>query len=210
MRYRTAANLSLVLIGGMFALPAAVKDLLLPSLEQGVVIPFYERALLGVSIFCLSFRYLLVLPIVLVLFAVALFTNERVAKNQFAAAAPTMKRPTGVTVIAVLNIILAGVVIIASGVLPSAHRPQGVMLGILVTAALFWAGLGVALLKLQNWARVLVILFTGLSLIGIPVGLVMAHSLGDAMEPLVRGLYFLWIVCYLLQPQIKAAFGKHS
>lgn len=209
MRYRTAAISSVVLIGGMFVLPAAVKDLLLPSLQQGVVIPFYERALLGVSIFCLSFRYLLVLPIVVVLFAVALFTNERVAKNHVAAAT-MVKRPTGVTVIAVLNIILAAVVLIASGVLPSLHRPQGVLLGILVTAALFWACLGVALLKLQNWARVLVILFTGLSLIGIPLGLVTAHSLADAIEPLVRGLFFLWIVWYLLQPQTKAAFGKHS
>ncbi len=57
MRYRTAAILSVVLIGGMFVLPAAVKDILLPSLEQGVIIPLYERILLGLSVFCLSFRY---------------------------------------------------------------------------------------------------------------------------------------------------------
>jgi hypothetical protein len=207
MRYRTAGILSVVLIGGLFGLPAAVNTFLLPSLDQGVIIPLYERILLGVAIFCLTWRFLLALPIVVVLFTIAIFTNESVAKDR-AAAATRVRRPTGVTVIAVINI-LAGFAVTASLLLLSSQRPQGVLFGIFVTAALLGFGLGVALLKLQNWARVLTILGCVLSLIAIPARVVIAHSLVNAMAALVRGLYFLWMVWYLLQPQIKAAFGRH-
>jgi hypothetical protein len=74
MRYSTAAILSLVLVGGMFVLPAAV----LASLKQGLPtpIPGYERILIDVAAFCLSFRFLLVIPILSVLFTVAAFTNS--------------------------------------------------------------------------------------------------------------------------------------
>ncbi|MGB6403409.1 MAG: hypothetical protein WBF26_11225 [Candidatus Sulfotelmatobacter sp.] len=206
MRYRTAAVLSVVLIGGMFGLDFVVKHLLLPSLEQGGVIPFYDRVLLGVAVFFLSWRVILALPIVVVLFTIAVFTNESVTKDRPATATP-VKRPIGVVVIAGLNI-LGGVVVIAVGMFRS-QPPQGVELGLLATVALFGVGLGVALQKLENWARVLTIVFSGLSLIAIP-GAFMAHSLPDAMATLARGLLSLWIVWYLLQPQIKAAFGRHS
>jgi hypothetical protein len=207
MRYRTAAILSVVLIGGLFALPAAVNAVLLPSLEQGAIIPLYARVLLGVAIFCLTFRFLLVLPIVVVPFTIAIFTNERVTKDRAAAATPA-KRPTGVTVIAGLNI-LAGVAVLAIGSFWSPQPLQGVALGLLVTEALFGVGLGVALLKLENWARVLMIVLSGLSLLAIPSAL-MARSPVAAMAMLARGFLSLWIVWYLLQPPIKAAFGKHS
>ncbi len=77
MRYRTAAILSVVLIGGMFGLPAAVWATFLPSLRQGLPdpLPGYERVLLNVAVFCDSWRFLLALPIVGVLFAVAAFTS---------------------------------------------------------------------------------------------------------------------------------------
>jgi hypothetical protein len=76
VRYKTAAVLSVVLIGGMFGLPVAVKGLLLPSLVHGITpIPVYERLLLAVSFFCLRFSWLLALPIAVTLFAVAIFTN---------------------------------------------------------------------------------------------------------------------------------------
>jgi hypothetical protein len=80
MRYRTAAVLSLVLIGGVFGLPEAIKVLFLPSLEYGntTPVPAYERMLLGIAIFCLRFMWLLALPIavvVVVLFAVAGITS---------------------------------------------------------------------------------------------------------------------------------------
>jgi hypothetical protein len=207
MRYRTAAILSVVLIGGMFVVPAAVKDLLLPSLEQGGAIPYYDRVILGVAVFFLSWRFFLALPIPVVLFAIALFTNERVLKSHAVAATP-LKRPIGVTVIAIINI-LAGFGVTGL-LLLSSLPPEGVLLGILVTAALLGFGLGVALLMLQNWARMLTILGCVWSLIAIPAHVVMAHSLVDGMAALVRGLYFLWIVWYLLQSHIKAAFARRS
>jgi len=77
VRFRTAAILSVVLIGGMFVLPAAVWAAFLPSLKQGLPdpIPGYERILLEVAVFCVTWRFLLALPIAAVLFTVAGFTN---------------------------------------------------------------------------------------------------------------------------------------
>ena len=77
MRFRTAAILSVVLIGGMFGLPAAVLAVFLPSLNEGLPnpVPGYEQVLLGVAEFCGRFRWVLALPIVVVLFTVAAFTN---------------------------------------------------------------------------------------------------------------------------------------
>jgi hypothetical protein len=76
MRYRTAAILSVVLIGGMFGLPAAIRAVLLPSLERGILAPVsgYEQVLLGIAVFCFRFRWVLALPIaavVVVLFTIA-------------------------------------------------------------------------------------------------------------------------------------------
>lgn len=55
MRYRTAAILSVVLIGGMFGLPEAIRAVFLPSLEQGIPaqVPGYERVS-SVSLFSAS------------------------------------------------------------------------------------------------------------------------------------------------------------
>jgi cytochrome c biogenesis factor len=84
VRYKTAAILSLVLIvliGGMFALPAAVA-VFLPSLKPGIPdpVPVYEGILLGAAFFCLRWHWLLVplvLPTVVLLFIVAAFTSRR-------------------------------------------------------------------------------------------------------------------------------------
>lgn len=79
MRYRTAAILSVVLIGGMFVVPAVVKAIFLPSLEQGLPnpVPGYEQILLEVALFCGRWHFVSALPIVVVLFTIAGFTNAR-------------------------------------------------------------------------------------------------------------------------------------
>jgi hypothetical protein len=79
VRYRTAGILSTILIGGMFALPAAVKAIFLPSLMLGLPnpVPEYEQVLLAVAAFCLHWQLLLVLPIAAILFTIAAFTNAR-------------------------------------------------------------------------------------------------------------------------------------
>jgi len=86
VRFRTAAILCVVLIGGMFLFPTAVLAVFLPSLKQGLPnpVPIYEQILLDVSVFCLTWRFFLVLPIVGVLFTVAGFTypkSQRHAKR---------------------------------------------------------------------------------------------------------------------------------
>ncbi len=75
MRYRTAAILSVALVGGMFGLPVVIKAAFLPSLRQGLPVPGYEKILLEVAIFCLRFSWLLALPITVVLFTVAGLTH---------------------------------------------------------------------------------------------------------------------------------------
>ena len=71
MRYRTAAILAVVLIGGMFCLPVAAF-VVFPTLKGGARIP----VLFDVVLFCLSFRWFLALPIITVLFTIAAFTNH--------------------------------------------------------------------------------------------------------------------------------------
>lgn len=70
MRYRTAAIVAAVLIGGMFCLPAAVFAVF-PAMKQGFPIPI----LLALVEFCGRFRWFLALPIITVLFTLAAFTS---------------------------------------------------------------------------------------------------------------------------------------
>ncbi|HMH06241.1 MAG TPA: hypothetical protein VK579_06120 [Terriglobales bacterium] len=118
-----------------------------------------------------------------------------------------MKRPIGVTVIAVLNI-LGGFALAVNEMLVSPERPQGRSLGILIVVVLLGVGISVALLKLQNWARWVAIVFYALSLIAIPVRVIRAPGIADAVTASVPGLYLLWAVWYLFRPLVKAAFGR--
>lgn len=65
MRYRTVAILCFALIVGMFVAPSVILSVF-PSLNHKISrpIPAYEEILLQVSLFCLSFRWLLLLPTV--------------------------------------------------------------------------------------------------------------------------------------------------
>jgi type II secretory pathway component PulF len=66
VRYRTTAITCFVLIGGMFAVPAFILAMFLPSLKQGLPnpVPVYERVLLEVAFFCEEWRWLVLLPLV--------------------------------------------------------------------------------------------------------------------------------------------------
>jgi len=70
MRYRSAAILAAVLIGGMFCLPAAAFAVF-PTLKGGARIP----VLFDVVLFCLTFRWFLAFAIIPVLFTIAAFTG---------------------------------------------------------------------------------------------------------------------------------------
>jgi hypothetical protein len=165
VRYRTAAILSIVLIGGMFAVPVLIESAFLPSLKEGITnpLPGYEQILLAVAAFCLSWRFVLALPILVVLFTVAAFSSSpRVRQKQGRTRSPIdqpMNRPVGITVIALLNI-LGGVAFGVSEML-SAPRPEGGLAWMLVGAVILSICLGVALLRLQNWHALSPLCFTG-------------------------------------------------
>jgi hypothetical protein len=78
VRYRTAALLTVVLIGGIFVLPNVVWAVFLPTLKQGLPnpIPGYERLLLEFAVFCDTWRFPFALPIVAAPFACAAFTTK--------------------------------------------------------------------------------------------------------------------------------------
>ena len=65
VRYRTAAILCFASIVGMFVLPSVVLRAF-PSLNHKIAdpIPVYEQVLLQIVVFCIRFRWLLLLPTV--------------------------------------------------------------------------------------------------------------------------------------------------
>jgi hypothetical protein len=116
-----------------------------------------------------------------------------------------IKRPTGVTVIAVLNI-LVGFLFVAI-VFLAQEQSQSNAPGALVTI-MFGIGVSVALLKLQNWARWIVVSVCVFSLVNI-LGLVVGpQSFANTTAELLLGSYMLWVVWYLFKPHVKAAFGS--
>jgi hypothetical protein len=119
-----------------------------------------------------------------------------------------MKRPVGVTVIAVLNICAAGGLVVNEGLL-SAQRPQGAYLGVLIVCVLFSVGLGLGLLKLRNWARSITKFFCWLSLVSASIStirLVLAGQRVAAVGELLGGLLPGWMLWYLSKSDVIAAF----
>jgi len=138
-----------------------------------------------------------------------------------------MERPTGVTILGVLAFIgaallamaAAGMLLVGGALLARmGARPLGVIGGlgagfiavVIVALAVLYAFIGNGLLKLQNWARVATIVLTGLGAAfnGIALLALLMH-----LRPFLffREAVFVgidvWIVVYLLQPQVKQAFG---
>ncbi|HKV78524.1 MAG TPA: hypothetical protein VJP02_10310 [Candidatus Sulfotelmatobacter sp.] len=78
MRLRTAAILSVVLIGGMFVLRSAGYHLALSYVERGAKeIPPSVRFFLVITAFFYTFWWLLAPAIVCVLFTVVIFSQSR-------------------------------------------------------------------------------------------------------------------------------------
>ena len=139
-----------------------------------------------------------------------------------------MGRPTGVTVLAVLDFIGAGFCVLAGigmmlggGFMASMmSQQQGVSAGLLaaigaaagvliLVCAAIAALLGWGLLKLMNWARITTIVLAALGIVFGLFGLLGAFSHFAAVA-------IVWTLCrlaingviiwYLLQPNVKAAF----
>ena len=139
-----------------------------------------------------------------------------------------MGRPTGVTVLAVLDFIgaafcvLAGLGMMLGGgfIASMISQQRGVSAGMLAAigaaAGVFFLVLGAVaillgwgLLKLKEWARIITIVLAGLGALGALLALatVFGHFAGIAMFAVlcrlaINGL----IIWYLLQPHVKVAF----
>lgn len=142
-----------------------------------------------------------------------------------------MDRPVGVTVLAVLSIafgIVIGLIgvlallwgaVISRGSVDSWGLNKFFAIGGAVIAVIcfgvtaVYAVIGRGLLKLQNWARVVSIVFAALGLLSLPLGLINLHG---QVHPLV-GLRILasvaidiWVLIYLFRPHVKQAFGANG
>jgi hypothetical protein len=131
-----------------------------------------------------------------------------------------MNRPTGVTVIAALYFLgaafcvcLAIVFVVGGGLAshflpPDTQIPRGVIAavgGLGAIVMLIFGAISVVvamgLLKLKEWARIVAIVFACIGLLFGALGLLRFSFFG-----LIRIAINGWILWYLLQPQVVAAF----
>jgi hypothetical protein len=142
-----------------------------------------------------------------------------------------MERPTGVTILAVLAFIgaaflaIGSIALMVGGALLSNARATGpgagmllglggaVLGGICLVLAVIYVFMAVGLLKLQNWARIVTIVFVGLGLLSALMGLL--SSFAHVFPVLiVRNIIVVaidvWILIYLFKPHVKQAFGATS
>jgi hypothetical protein len=138
-----------------------------------------------------------------------------------------MARPMGVTFVAVLAFLVAVILILSSSVFlmggsaleqVGKESPMGQMLvnlgpkaGVmLLVLAAIAAAIGVGLLKLQPWARVLAIIWLGLGSLlsawGGYAALQTGHTVLMARELVVVAIY-LWTLLYFFRPHVKQAFS---
>lgn len=146
-----------------------------------------------------------------------------------------MQRPTGVTIIAVLDFIGAA----ACAILALLMFAGGAMLGSLFNAAAnangasgagmgasFMAGIGIfggviflffaalaifvaiGLLKLKNWARIVTIVLSALGLLSTLSRFVHGFAGGGMVMTIIVLAYYIWAIWYMLQPNVKQAFGQ--
>lgn len=142
-----------------------------------------------------------------------------------------MQRPTGVTVIAILQFLCAGVLVLGglvftlgmsamSAVLAQRGNASGVGMGMLagmgaaigvvmILFAVLYGAVGYGMWNLKNWARIVTLVFTfigaGIYLIGFMASLLHFNILGLFWDTLWLGVHGL-IIWYLLQPGVAQAF----
>ena len=148
-----------------------------------------------------------------------------------------MERPGGVTVIAVLDFIgaafcligaliafffgtmLASFIGAAAGAngttAPGAAPAAGLMAGIGIFLGAIFIAFGIlaifvalGLLKLKNWARVTSIVLAALGLLGSIRNLAIGFHGSGMIMTIVFLAYYIWVIWYMLQPNVKAAFGQ--
>ena len=84
MRFKTLAISCFALLGAMFAVPATIGTIFLPSLKEGLSdpLPVWERVFLDIAVFCGTWKWLVLLPLLGLgmSFTVAALTSSRVSK----------------------------------------------------------------------------------------------------------------------------------
>jgi hypothetical protein len=95
---------------------------------------------------------------------------------------------------------------------PEAHflRRGAVVGAIFLVLALLELAIGIGFIKLQNWARVVAIVFTGIGVLFGVLGMfsLLAHVMVFAL--MIRFIVLalqIWILVYLFKPHVKQAFG---
>jgi hypothetical protein len=142
-------------------------------------------------------------------------------------ARPSRERPAGVTILAVLFFV-AGIFYSFGALIGCAMtlRPLAVILinpyaaiFVFLAAALsfvqgaLFIAVGIGFLKLQNWARVMLIVLIGLALINgaralVTSGASAAHGFVSSPGPvLIVGSIVVGLLVYLFRPHVKQAFG---
>jgi hypothetical protein len=138
-----------------------------------------------------------------------------------------MERPAGVTILGVLAFLGAGLLLLAAlgmflggaVIANMAARPgMGMIAGVggallgcfFLIIAVLYVVIGTGMFKLQNWARILVIVlsFLGalLNAFGVLSALFHMHPLLIIWRLILVGIN-VWIAMYLLKPHVKLAFG---
>jgi uncharacterized membrane protein (DUF2068 family) len=111
-------------------------------------------------------------------------------------------RPTGVSIIAILQFI-GGVLSILAGVLAalSLHPIQAVVAIVLGIIALI---LGVGMWTLQSWAWTGTLIIQGINILNNVINLLRRGDVSSIVGLIIAGI----IVYYLTRPEVKEAFGK--
>ena len=140
-----------------------------------------------------------------------------------------MERPTGVTILAVLYFIGTAILaicalfffVLGGSMLSSVAQSGGpwstilaaggaVVGALFLVFALLQLALGIGFIKLQNWARVVAIVLTGIAVLFGAIGMLslLAHVMVFALVTRVITLAIqIWILVYLFKPHVKQAFG---
>lgn len=137
-----------------------------------------------------------------------------------------MKRPAGVTIIAMLGFLLGAPLALADLLIAFRGRwlvisefSFGRALGgaVLAVIAALLIDASVGLLLLQEWARVLTIVLNAIHLVLAALGLVeafryihMTSFMATMFSHIAMLVIGIWIVVYLLSPGVKRAIGQKS
>lgn len=137
-----------------------------------------------------------------------------------------MERPTGVTVLAILNFLGAACMVMVGllfmlglglaglGAGQQSAGGMAFLMGLGAVAGVIFLIIaivvGIGLWRLRNWARILTIILAAISLVPLLPGLMfsmLSLEIFSMMVQLVFAGFYGWIIWYMVRPHVKRAFG---